>query len=282
MLDRPRRCARDCGCHGRGAVRRDDDSCRSRSFGAADDGAEVARVGHLVETCKQRELGGCKLPPVRVLVRLAPREHALVIAGACCFAELAFRLGLQPRAFDFLQPGLRLHGALRRPELEDLARAAQRLPHRAAAVDLVAGHRGTSWKPSAAKPVGFVVVAGRARLLPLFGELDDLRWSFLFLCQRRQPEDVERSPQELVVAPAVHHREGVRSVEVVLERSLEPFPCIRGRRLGRPAEDLAESLDSRRGRSQCLVREVDRLRPVAGEEEDEDRLPAPLLEHFMQ
>ena len=69
----------------------DHDPVRAEAGSGTHDGTEVARIGHLVETRKQRKLGGCELPPVRVLVRLAPREHALVVAGACCFAELALR-----------------------------------------------------------------------------------------------------------------------------------------------------------------------------------------------
>ena len=81
---------------------RDDDPGRPRSLRAADDRAEIARIGDLVEARDERAFVRGELPAVGVLVGLTPREHALVVARASCFAELALRLYLQTRAFDFL------------------------------------------------------------------------------------------------------------------------------------------------------------------------------------
>src|SRR6476661_5806685 len=74
------------------------------------------------------------------------------------------------------------------------------------------------------EPVSLLEVARGARLLPLLCELDDLARRFLLFGKRREPEDVERATQQLVVAPAVHHGERIGGVEVVLERCLEAFP----------------------------------------------------------
>ena len=103
---------------------RDDDSRRPRSLGTADDRAEVVRVGDLVEACQQGTIGGGQLPAVGVLVGLAPGEHALVIARAGGLTELALGLDLNSRAVEVGQPGLRLHGALGRPQLEHFSPAA--------------------------------------------------------------------------------------------------------------------------------------------------------------
>ena len=94
MLDRARRGARDRGRHGGGAVCRNDDAGRSRSFCAADDGAEIARVGDLVEAGEERSLRRGELPAVGVLVGLAPGEHALVVTRPRRFAQLALGLDL--------------------------------------------------------------------------------------------------------------------------------------------------------------------------------------------
>jgi len=63
------------------------------------------------------------------------------------------------------------------------------------------------------------------RLTPPFGQRGELRRRFFERSDRLQPEDRERPPQQLVVAPAVHHRERLRSVEVVVERNLELRPA---------------------------------------------------------
>src|SRR5207249_3541484 len=102
------------------------------------------------------------------------------------------------------------------------------------------------------------------------------------LCERGKPEHVERTPQELMVAPAVHDGERFRRIEVVVERSGKPLPLSFGSRLGRAAKDVAEALDPRARRFHGLVREVDRLRPVRREEVDEDRLGPPAREHVVQ
>src|SRR5207244_924828 len=83
----------------------------------------------------------------RVAVGLAPREDALVVARARCFAELALGLHLNSRSIRLAEPWLGLQRALARPELQHLPRTAHRLAHRPAAVQLLACHFGTSSKP---------------------------------------------------------------------------------------------------------------------------------------
>jgi hypothetical protein len=61
---------------------RDDDACRSGAFGAAADGAEVARVGHAIEANEKRALPARARPRVGIAVGLRPRNYALVVARA--------------------------------------------------------------------------------------------------------------------------------------------------------------------------------------------------------
>ncbi len=86
-----------------------------------------------------------ELPRIRVLVRLAPGDDALVIARSCGVVQLTLELHLHTRTIDLTQPRLNLQRSLRRPDLEHLAAASQRFAHRAAAVHLIADHLGTSW-----------------------------------------------------------------------------------------------------------------------------------------
>jgi hypothetical protein len=85
-----------------------------------------------------------------------------------------------------------------------------------------------------------------------------------------------------MVAPAVHHGKRFRRVEVVLERSGKTLPLAFLRGLRRSTQDLAQTLEACLRRGHRLVREVDRLRPVAGQEVDEHRLAAPALEYVRQ
>src|SRR5207244_8091371 len=134
---------------GRRAMGGHDHAGRAGSFGAPADGTEIAGIGDLVETGQQRPLRAGELPRVRVAVRLAPGDDALVVACAGCLAELALSLDLNSRSIRLLQPCLGLERALGRPELEHLSPPAQGLPDGPAAVDLLARHRRrTSWKPS--------------------------------------------------------------------------------------------------------------------------------------
>ena len=77
---------------------RDDDAGRARSLGAPDHRAEVARVGDLVEAGEQRPLDGCELVRIGVAIRLAPGEHALVVARLGRLADLAIGLDVDARA----------------------------------------------------------------------------------------------------------------------------------------------------------------------------------------
>ena len=124
-------------------MRRDDHARRSGARRAAHDGTEVARVGHLVETAEQRLLRRGELPSVRVGIRLAPGDDALVIRRRGGLGQLALALHVDAR--PLAEPVERLRGALARPQLEHLAPAAQRLTDGVAPVDELSGHaRGTS------------------------------------------------------------------------------------------------------------------------------------------
>ena len=79
--------------------------------------------------------------------------------------------------------------------------------------------------------------------------------------------------QQVVVAPAVHERQGLRRVEVVVERGLERGPVAA--RLARRSEDVPERLDLRLRLLEHLVVEVHRLAPVRGHEEEEQRPLSP-------
>ena len=143
MLDRARGRAADRRGHERRAVRRDDDARRSRALGAPAHGAEVPRVAHLVETGEERAVGRGELVGVGVLVGLAPREHALVVARAGGLGDVPLELHVHARLSRLAQPGLALDRALGRPELEHLApargapraRAGGRRPARASLGD---------------------------------------------------------------------------------------------------------------------------------------------------
>src|SRR5581483_4178731 len=136
--------------HPRRPMRRHHDARRPRALGAAADGAEVARVADLIEAGEQRSLALGELIRVRVLVWLAPGEHALVVARPRLLGDVALELRLDTRPLELAQPRLGLDRTLGRPQLQHLPLPAQHLPHRPPPVDLFAAHRGTSWKPSAA------------------------------------------------------------------------------------------------------------------------------------
>jgi hypothetical protein len=68
-----------------------------------------------------------------------------VVASTGGIGQLALGLDLDAGPAVLAQPILGVQSALGRPELEDLARPAQRFPNRAPPVDLLRGHRfGTS------------------------------------------------------------------------------------------------------------------------------------------
>src|SRR5581483_6076093 len=68
--------------------------------------------------------------------------------------------------------------------------------------------------------------------------------------------------------------------EVVVERGCERSPVAAG--LARAPEDVPEALRLRGRLRHRLLREVDRLAPVAGEEEDEDGLAPPRVERLAE
>src|SRR5437588_12190724 len=138
MLDRSGRCTADRRRDARGAVGGHDDPGRSGTLRAAADRAQVARVADLVETGEERTLDGGELVRVGVAVRLAPGEHALVVAGAGGLRQVALELDLNPGLGRLAEPRLRLDGPLGRSELDHLASAASDpLAHRPAPLDLL-------------------------------------------------------------------------------------------------------------------------------------------------
>src|SRR5439155_21087032 len=121
MLDGARRCLAYGGSHRRRAVRREYDAARAGTFGAAANGAQVPRIAHLIEADDQRRPPRGELVRVRVAVRLAPRDDALMIAGRGGLGELPLMLRLDAQA---VQPRLPVLHPLGRPDLEHLARTA--------------------------------------------------------------------------------------------------------------------------------------------------------------
>ena len=78
---------------------------------------------------------------VGVRVRLGPGHDALVVSRSGRLGQLTLGLDLQSGTVP--QPRLdSRRGTLGRPELEHLPPTAERLPHRAAAVDLLPRHSG--------------------------------------------------------------------------------------------------------------------------------------------
>src|SRR5947209_11483990 len=147
MLDRARGRAAHGGGHARRPVRRHDDSCRARALRAAADGAEIARVADLVEAREQRPLPLGELIRVRVLVRLAPGEHTLMVARPGLLGDVAVELRLDARPLELAQPRLGLDRALGGPQLQHLAGPAQDLTHGPPPVDLFAAHTRYRSKP---------------------------------------------------------------------------------------------------------------------------------------
>src|SRR5262245_11515102 len=129
-----------------------------------------------------------------------------------------------------------------------------------------------------AQPVGLGVVARDPRFPAQPRQLDELGRRLVALGERPEAEEGERAPQQLVVAPAVHHRQRLGCVEVIVERCRKGLPVAAAS--ARATEDVAEALGLRRRLGHRLGGEVDGLAPVAAEEEDEDRLAAPLVERL--
>src|SRR5213596_2949999 len=91
-----------------------------------------------------------------------------------------------------------------------------------------------------AQPVRLVEVAvGPGRCAPL-RELIQLGGRLLLLGKGAETEQLEAAAQEVVVAPIVHHRQGLGRVEVVVEGGCQLAP--RAAWLRRVAEDLAEAV----------------------------------------
>ena len=143
VLDCPGRRAAHGRRHDRRAVGGQHDTGRVRTGGAPDHGAEVSRVGHLVEAAEERALDGRQLPRVGIRIRLAPRHDALVIGRAGSLGELT--LPSHARLRPLGEPLERRRRTLPDPHLEHAPSPAQRLPNGVPPVDEVADHaRGTS------------------------------------------------------------------------------------------------------------------------------------------
>ena len=78
----------------------------------------------------------------------------------------------------------------------------------------------------------------------------------------------------------MQERQRLRRVEIVVEHRLERTPVAA--RLARRAKDVAKPLHLRLGLRERLVREVDRLAPVRGHEEEQDDVAPPGVEHVAQ
>src|SRR5207237_8211156 len=133
MLDRSGRCTADRRRDAGGAVGGHDDPGRSGALRAAADRPQVARVTDLVETGEERALDGGELVRVGVTVRLAPGEHALVVAGAGGLGQVALELDLDAglrRLADprLAEPRIRFDGPLAAAELEELPIASPAPP----------------------------------------------------------------------------------------------------------------------------------------------------------
>src|SRR5919201_3683523 len=125
--------------------------------------------------------------------------------------------------------------------------------------------------------VGALEIARRAGGLPLLGKLADRRRRVGHGC--RDAEEREATANLLVRAPPrppVEDRERLRSVEVVRQG----FVQLRLVHLGRSVlkQRVPERREARGRLLHRLVGEVDRLRPVAAQEEEEQRLAAPAVE----
>ena len=107
---------------------REDDACRARPLRASNDRAQVVRVGDLVEADEKGRSRRCQRVGVRVPKRLAPGDDPLVVARAGGIAQQPLLLHLRSRAR--VEPGDLRSRALRRPHLEQLARAAEELADR--------------------------------------------------------------------------------------------------------------------------------------------------------
>jgi diguanylate cyclase (GGDEF)-like protein len=158
VLDRARRGAADGRRDARRSVRGQDDTGRPCPLGGPADGPEVPRIRDLVEAREQRALGSRELIGVRVPVRLAEREHALVVPRSSRLGQLPF--GLDLRA-ELAEPRLSFQRSLRDPQLEDLAGAAERLADRSAAVDLLPRHSRTYSEAEPARVPNAVAVRSR-------------------------------------------------------------------------------------------------------------------------
>jgi hypothetical protein len=115
----------------------DDDTGRACTVRRAADRAEVAWVGHPIEDGQHGPLDRRELVGVGVAIWLDHRDHSLVVARPGPVEEVTLELELRLR---LAEPRLGLDRALGCPELEHLAPAAQRFPHRPTAVDQIAAH----------------------------------------------------------------------------------------------------------------------------------------------
>ena len=196
----------------------------------------------------------------------------------------------------------RSRGALARPELEHLARPAQRLAHRrgarrrarASRVAARAGSRplGDRRAPPSRRPRSrragdpprrspsprARARAARASATSSGGASSS---------SASDPSPKSSSPRaahaRLAVAPVVEDGERLRRVEVVVERRLEARPTRSAAGRARRAEDALRNASTLRPRLlERLVGEVDRLAPVRRHEEEEQRLAAPRVEHVAE
>ena len=217
-----------------------DDAGRSRALRAPADRPEVARVAHLVETGEERPVGRGQLVGVRVLVGLAPGEHALVVARAGGLGDVLLELHLHARlavsrsqaspltARSVAQSSStsRGRGALR-------ARGGGRRPARASSRARASGRSGPSCTTQPSSAIRSRSSSERCRSpWPRGPPRAPRRAPHLVGRHPRgtkpSPKIVEPSAQQLELArapPLMQHRERLRRIEVVVERRLERLPA---------------------------------------------------------
>ena len=154
----------------------DDHAGRPGAVSAPAHRAEVVRISDLVEAGDQRPLADGEVERVRVPVRLAEGDHALVVAAPGELVQLPLALDVDAQACLVAQPRLRRDRAFGDEELEDLpAPGPEDFSHRPTPVDKLASQSFlTSRKPSSgmsciSQPSSFDLVPQAVRFLEVSG-----------------------------------------------------------------------------------------------------------------
>jgi len=133
----------------------------------------------------------------------------------------------------------------------------------------------------AAKTVCLLEIAPHSGFLPLLCKRLDVRRRRVRFRKRPESEQLQPPPQRRgspATPPKVEERESLRRVEVVVEDADQLVSLELFRLVLEADEVVAERLRLCCRLRHHLVAEVDRLAPVGGHEEEQDRLAPPLLE----